>query len=85
MNIIRIKSDKEKTLDYITEFRKYVKKNKIDNLMIVCKDKYNKEMATGYCNLDMGQKMEMLGHVQADIIDQMIRENIDRYIEIAEV
>ena len=82
--IIKFKSRKELLIDYLEEFKEFIKNNKIDNLMIVCKDKTNKEMCTGYFNLDVGEKMEMLGHIQADITDEMIKENIDRYIEIVE-
>lgn len=83
--IIQFKSEAENALDYLKECIKMVKKDKIDNIMICCKDKQHKEMCTGYFNLDIGQKMEMVGHIQADITDAMIRENIDRYIEMVEV
>jgi len=34
---------------------------------------------TEYYNADFGTKQEILGHIQCDIIDQMIRANLDRY------
>lgn len=41
-----------------------------------CKDG---TVLTGYHNADFGTKQEMLGHIQCDVIDQMIRANPDRY------
>jgi hypothetical protein len=37
------------------------------------------EWMTGHCNLGFGGRMEALGHLHADIIDQMILSNADRY------
>jgi putative heme iron utilization protein len=79
--IIKFKTQADNIQGYLKEFIKMVKRDKIDNIMICCKDKQHKEMCTGYFNLDMGQKMEMVGHIQADITDEMIRTNINDYVE----
>lgn len=36
---------------------------------------------TGYSKADWGTRNEALGHIQADIIEQMVKENIDRYLD----
>ena len=36
-------------------------------------------VVTGYHKCDFGGKQELLGHIQADVIDQMIRSNPERY------
>ena len=85
MKILRYVSKQDEIIEYLEKIMKDVREKNIDNFMICFKDKKNKEMCTGYYNLDMGQRMECVGHIQADIIDQMISENIDKYIEIVEV
>lgn len=47
-------------------------KSKSDN---ACKDKNTNEVLTGHFNLDAGDKQELLGHIQIDIIDEYIRNN----------
>lgn len=37
---------------------------------------------TGYKNADWGTRNEAMGHIQSDIIDQMILSNLDRYCDI---
>lgn len=41
-----------------------------------CKDG---TVLTGYHNAGFGTKQEILGHIQCDVIDQMILANLDRY------
>lgn len=81
MNIIKFKSNSDNLVDFIDSAKNKAKEDKIDNIIICWKDKKNKEICTGYYNLEAGEKQELLGHIQADIIDNMIRVNIDRYIE----
>jgi hypothetical protein len=45
-------------------------------IAVKCKDG---SWLTGYHNADWGTRNEALGHIQADIIDQMIRNNPERY------
>ena len=58
--------------DAIIQARKY----NVDNVMIAFKLKQEDAyIMTGYCNLDMGEKRELLGHIQVDIVNDMIRRN----------
>lgn len=84
MKIIRFPNKEEEILEDIQNMKDYVEQNKIDNFLITFKDKNKHEMCSCYFNLDLGEKMEMLGHIQADIMDQMVETNIDKYIEILE-
>ena len=58
-----------------------VKENNIDNVLIAFKlrQKDNAQdvphIMTGYCNLDMTEKQELIGHIQVDVIDDMIKQN----------
>lgn len=85
MKIIRYKPKNQYLLEYLENLIEIIKRDEIDNFMICYKDKKSREMCTGYFNLDMGQKMECVGHIQADIMDQMVAVNIDKYIEVIEI
>ena len=37
------------------------------------------QVITGYYKCDFGLRQELCGHIQCDIIDQMIRSNPERY------
>lgn len=82
--ILRFKSEKDNLKEYLDGFVKYFKKNKIDNIMVCGKNKNTKEVVTGYFNLDNFEKQELVGHIQLDIVDQMIKNNINDYIEFIE-
>lgn len=75
-NIIKFKSKTENILEFIEELKDNVNKYKIDNIMVACKLKdSNHYVITGYKNLTMSEKQELVGHIQIDIIDEMIRNN----------
>ena len=50
----------------------------VESVIVAFKDKDGNWM-TGYFKADWGTRNEALGHIQADIIDQMILSNIERY------
>ena len=74
--IIKLKNKQENVIDFLEDAIVQARKYNVDNVMIAFKlrqeDAY---IMTGYCNLDMGEKQEILGHVQADIINDMIKQN----------
>lgn len=73
--IISFKSQKDNTQDFLDEIKEEVEKNNIENIMFAAKLKDGTVM-TGYTsNFDWGTKQELLGHIQVDIINQMIKEN----------
>ena len=75
-NIIKFKSKTDNILEFIEELKDNVNKYKIDNRMVACKLKdSNHYVITGYKNLTMAEKQELVGHIQIDIIDEMIRNN----------
>ena len=75
--IIKLKSKQENVLDFLQDAIEKVKENNIDNVLL--KQKGDKQdvpyVMTGYCNLDMMEKQELLGHIQIDIVDDMIKQN----------
>ena len=73
--IINFNVKTDNVIDFLENLKKDIKERNIDNIVIVCKDKRENEVLTGYVNLDMGEKQELLGHIQADIIDTMIKAN----------
>lgn len=44
--------------------------------------KGKKEIETGYWNMTMVDKQVAAGAIQADITDQIIKENFDRYMDM---
>lgn len=73
--IIKFKTKKENVKKFLNEVIEEVDNLEIDNMIIASKLK-DGTVVTGYTkNLDMGEKQELLGHIQADIINEMIRIN----------
>lgn len=64
--------------DFVQEISEAVKENPAKSIMVACKLEDGSVM-TGYFNCDFGTKQELVGHIQCDIIDQMIRTNSERY------
>lgn len=74
--IIKLKNKSDDVVGFLKDAINKVKENNIDNVLIAFKLKQEDAyIMTGYCNLDMGEKQEILGHVQADIINDMIKQN----------
>lgn len=74
--IIRLKSKQENVIEFLEDAIVQARKYNADNVMIAFKLKQEDAyIMTGYCNLDMGEKQELLGHIQVDIVNDMIRRN----------
>lgn len=75
------KTDKEATT--VTEFLHDAINTIDDNAESIVVAFKNKDGSwlTGYFKADWGTRNEALGHIQADIIDQMILSNSERYGE----
>lgn len=63
---------------FLQETAEILKENHIECLLIAGKTKEG-EVLTGYFNCGFGVRQELCGHIQCDIIDQMIRNNSERY------
>lgn len=75
-NIIKFKSKSDNVVEFLEDAIDKVKENNIDNAMIAFKLKQEDAyIMTGYCNLSMGEKQELLGHIQVDIVNDMIKQN----------
>ena len=69
MNVVKSNAtDIEKLLDDTLKFYE-----EGDSIFIALKK--NDSIMTAYINADVGTKQEMLGHLQVDIIDQVIKAN----------
>jgi len=66
--------------DFLNDSIKVLEDEKVESVLIAgrSKDGY---VVTGYHKCDFGLRQELCGHIQCDIIDQMIRENPERYID----
>lgn len=74
--IIRFNSKNDDVIKFLEEAIENAKRYKVDNAIVAFKLKQEDAyIMTGYCNLDMGEKQEILGHIQVDIINDMIKQN----------
>ena len=75
-NVIKFKSKTDSLLEFVDEIKEQIKEYNIDNMIVACKLKDDDHyVITGYKNLTMAEKQELVGHIQIDIIDEMIRKN----------
>lgn len=72
------KTDAQSVDAFLRQSIEILLENKVYSLLIAGKCE-NGEVITGYYECDFGQRQEICGHIQCDIIDQMIRANPDRY------
>lgn len=74
--IIRFKSKSDDVEKFLEDALEKAKEYKVDNVMIAFKlRKEDAYIMTGYCNLDMAEKQELISHVQIDIVNDMIKQN----------
>ena len=66
--------------EFMLDTIKTIKEMEAETIIIAVKNKEG-YWVTGYLNADWATRNEALGHIQADIIDQMILSNLDRYSE----
>lgn len=64
--------------DFLTETFDIAREQEIESIVVSFRLKSG-EVMTGYFNADFGTRQEICGHIQCDIIDQMILSNLDRY------
>ena len=64
--------------DFLQDSIKKLEEEKAVKCLIAAKTE-DGSVITAYFNCGFGEKQELLGHIQCDIIDQMIRANPDRY------
>lgn len=75
-DIVKFKSKNQNVIDFMKEFIEIAETEGIDNVMVACKLKQkDATVMTGYSNLAMAEKQELLGHIQLDIINEMIKQN----------
>ena len=80
-NIIRFpRPDKEyeSTTDFLLDSVNILLDEGVESVLIAGKAK-DGQVVTGYYKCDSGLRQELCGHIQCDIIDQMIRANPERY------
>ena len=82
-NIIRFPMpDKEysSAKDFLQDSADRLEAEGVEAVLIAGKSR-DGQVVTGYYQCSFGVRQELCGHIQCDIIDQMIRANIDRYGE----
>lgn len=73
--IIKFRTQKENAKEFLMDILEEVDNLGIDNIMIASKLK-DETIITGYTkNLDVGRKQELLGHLQVNIINEIVQIN----------
>lgn len=75
MKVINFNPKTTKTVDFVADALETVKAENVDNMMLCCKIKHPNDddyVLTGYCNLTLVEKLELLSHLYLDCITQII-------------
>lgn len=72
------KSNTDTPIEFIEETKGIVSGEDVISVLVAFKLSDGTVM-TGYHKCDFGTRQELVGHIQCDIIDQMILANEDRY------
>lgn len=78
--IVRFKSKKQKTAEWLQDLSQKINAAKSVAVIINTGD----EVMTAYLNADLMEKLNLKQHLEVDIWDQFIANNMDRYIEYVE-
>lgn len=85
--VIRLFNDEEakqaELVNHIEELLEMAKSGEIKTILVSAEDNKGNVM-TGYCNLDVGEKQYMLGHIQVDINYEIVKVNMDDLVEWVE-
>ena len=71
-------SEAQTPLAFMDKARDIIAGEEILSVIIVVKNS-SSEVIAGYYQCDYGTRLELSGHIQCDIIDQMIKANLARY------
>ena len=64
--------------EFLIETLDIAKEREVESIVVSFKLK-DGEIMTGYFKADFGTRQEICGHIQCDIVDQMILANLERY------
>ena len=64
--------------DFLSDCAQTMKDEGVTSILIAGKNDQG-QVITGYYNCGFALKHELCGHIQCDVVDQMIRANPDRY------
>ena len=75
-DILKFKTRQAKSMEeFLDNVKKQVLEENIDNMIIVSKCEDGTVMVGYTGNLDWGKKQELVGHMQVDVINEMIKAN----------
>jgi hypothetical protein len=77
------KSKAQKAEEFAQELTKIIKEDQLDKMFFLGITKDGKHVITSWHNCTLADKQYLQSHAQIDIIDEVVKANIDHYIEIA--
>lgn len=79
-NIVRFKTPQDNTIEAIEYILEQAKQGNIDSFAFAAQ-LTDGNVATSYAHADVGTKQKLIGHLQADVMYQVIQTNMDRLVE----
>lgn len=78
--IIRLKTGQDNLVEALTDILEMAKSGELSNFVFAGKCP-NGEVVSAWAKADFGERNELMGHIQADIMYAMIEANMDRLVE----
>lgn len=77
--IIHFESRATQLENWVNDCFNTIKDKDYNKALIIARNPQG-DFVSGYFNMDLSDKNEAVGHIQADIMDSFLKENINNYI-----
>jgi hypothetical protein len=78
--IVRFKTSNDSLVESLEGLLERAKNGEFMNYIFACNTS-DGNIATGWCNADIGKMQELSSHLQCDIVYKMVEANMDRLVE----
>lgn len=78
--IVRFKTSQDSVIEALENLLERTRKGDVENFVFAAKCPGG-EVATSWCNADVGTRQELVSHLQTDINFAVVEANVDRLIE----
>ncbi|MDR1702341.1 MAG: hypothetical protein LBR56_06155 [Sporomusaceae bacterium] len=72
-----VSSTKAALLARVEDLRYLIEAGRIDNLLLACFSTKEGQVLTGYSNLNLAERMTLVGYIQADVVTKTVAGNIE--------
>jgi hypothetical protein len=78
--VIRLKTPQDNVVENLERILEMAKKGEITGFVLAAKCP-NGEVATSWANTDVGERNELVSHLQIDVMYAVVEANMDRLVE----